>query len=212
MKGQMFLIIAIIVIVTIILLKNSLNITKILEAKKFLESGVDRLEFENIENELIKTIQISYNQSANMTNNVNDFLKFTRNVLQGRAIDFKGIFVETIHPSVSAGTDTPLNITVFNLLKENMNFLNLTLNTNNLTFSNIGDSGMLSTNFTINTYTSQNYTLTVFYNTSTKNSTETVNIPITIGKSKFIAFFDLRMISLRSENRDKFIQTIVFTS
>ena len=64
----------------------------------------------------------------------------------------------------------------------------------------------VETNFTFGSQ--GNYSLKVFYNTSHENKTEEIIIPYETGKSKFTGFFDLRLISSRGENRDKFTETV----
>lgn len=206
MKGQIFLILAVIIITTVTLLKTSLNAASILETKQYLESGYERTEFQNVRDEVVKVIQISYNQT-NMTENLNDFVKFSRDSFNSRAMDLNGIFVETIHPTIAEATDTTMNVTVYNFLGSSLKYLNLSLNGTEKTYTDINDDRILKTNFNINAPYSQNYTLWIFYNTSTTNSSESFTIPIEIGKSKFVGFFDLRLVSSRSENRDKFVET-----
>lgn len=206
MKGQIFLILAVIIIVTVILLRTSLNVSSVLETKKYLESGFERLEFQNFRDEISKVIQISYNQT-NITGNVNEFVRFAKNIFGSRAMDVNGIFVESVHPAVSAATDTRLNVTVYNFLGNSLKYLNLSLNGTERTYSEITDNRVLETSFTINAPSSQNYTLWIFYNTSTTNSSESFTIPVEIGKRKFVGFFDVRLVSSRSENRDKFVES-----
>jgi len=206
MKGQVFLILAVIIIVTVVLLKTSLNIASVIETKNYLESGFERMEFQNLRDEIPKVIQISCNQT-NIAGNVNDFVRFARNSFSSRAMDLNGILVETVHPTIAASTDTTMNVTIYNFLGNKLKFLNLSLNGTEKTFSEIDDDRILDTTFPINAPSSQNYTLWIFYNTSTANSSQSFTIPIEIGKGKFVGFFDLRLLSSRSENRDNFIET-----
>jgi hypothetical protein len=124
-KGQMFLIVSIITIIALMLLKTSLSLVKIIETKRYLEAGLERLEFQNIKDEAIKTIQISYTQE-NMTKNLVDYLKFAKSVLSMKAIDLNSILVETVHPNVTPNTSTMLNVTVLNLLGREIQNLTLT--------------------------------------------------------------------------------------
>jgi hypothetical protein len=207
MKGQMFLILAVVIIVIVILLKASLNVASILEMKKYLESGFERMEFQNLRDEIVKVIQISYNQT-NITANINEFVKFARTSFGSRAIDLNGIFVETIHPTVAEAADTTMNVTVYNFLGTDLRYLNLSLNGTERTYSSVSDNSIVNTNFNINVPYAKNYTLWIFYNTSMANYSDIFTIPIEIGKRKFVGFFDLRLVSSRSENRDKFIETV----
>jgi len=203
----MFLVLSVIIITTLILLKTSLNAASVLETKNYLESGFERTEFQNVRDEISKVIQISYNQT-NITGNLNEFVRFARNSFGSRAMDVNGIFIETVHPTVLAATDTRLNVTVYNFLGSSLKYLNLSLNGTEKTFFDIIDNKVVETSFTINAPSSQNYILWIFYNTSTTNSSESFTIPVEIGKRKFVGFFDLRLVSSRSENRDKFIEIV----
>jgi hypothetical protein len=201
-KGQLFIITGVIVVIVIILLKNSLSLVEILENKRYLESGLENLEFKNIEDEIVKTVQISYTQKENITGNVNNFAKFVRSSLSARMVELNGFFVESIY------SDSQLNTTVFNFLGNEINFLNLTLNTStpqSQLFYAIEDGALRETNFTFDAQ--GNYSLKIFYNTSYENTTEEIIISYEAGKSKFTGFFDLRLISSRGEYRDKFTET-----
>jgi len=115
-KGQMFLITAVIIIVTLIILVTTSNLTNILQEKRELEGSFERDFFINIVDELVKVIEISYHQSTNITNNVFDFGNFTRKKMKERLLDFEFLFVGSITPN-SNGTDT-MNVSVINLLNK----------------------------------------------------------------------------------------------
>lgn len=206
MKGQIFLIIAIITIVTLMMLRVSLDLNKIMENKRYLESGLERQEFQNVKDEIVKSIVISSKNTAAIANNVNDFAKFARSSLAGRTGELKGLFVHSVHPSVSTGVDTRLNVTVLNILGQEVVTLNLSLNGSSQIFSSVKDSSTIETNFTFTTSSNANYTLSAYYLTAYENKTEEVTIPVEIGKSKYVGFFDLRLVSERLEQRDRFTQ------
>jgi len=209
MKGQMFLIMAIIIVVILTILKISLGLTQIIENKRYMESGLETQQFQNIKDEVIKTIETSYYQNAEITENVENFLKFVRSYLLEEAMDLNGFVVESIHPNVSVGEDTKLNVTVINLLGTELLSLSLTFNSTK-NFSFIDDEEKVQTDFIFNTDLDANYTLSVFYLTSYGNETNNITIPVEIGKSKFIGLFDLRLISPRIELRDKFTRAYTF--
>lgn len=205
-KGQMFLIMALVIIIVIVMLKISLNLTKIMEDKRYLEAGLERLEFQNIRNELIKTVQISYSQPENISQNVNEFARFARDSYFARAIDIKGIFLQTLQVNVTSGELARINVTVLNAMDAEINTLNLTFNGTEQIFRTIANMRSINTNFTF-TGGSYNFTLTMFYNTSYENATERIIIPTEAGKQKATAFFDIRMITSRAELRDKFTES-----
>jgi len=205
----MFLIMAIIIVVILTILKISLGLTQIIENKRYMESGLETQQFQNIKDEVIKTIETSYYQNAEITENVENFLKFVRSYLLEEAMDLNGFVVESIHPNVSVGEDTKLNVTVINLLGTELLSLSLTFNSTK-NFSFIDDEEKVQTDFIFNTDLDANYTLSVFYLTSYGNETNNITIPVEIGKSKFIGLFDLRLISPRIELRDKFTRAYTF--
>lgn len=199
----MFIVMSIVIIVLMVMLKSGLNLSKIMENKRYMESGLERLEFQNIRSEMVKTMQICYSQ-GNMSGCLDDFFKFSKRSLNARAVDLNGYLVKSTYSSPE--TNSRLNVTVLNGLGEEMNTLNLTLNSSTQIFKSIQDVSAVETSFTIST--NLNYTLTVFYNTSSENRTETITIPVVSGKGRFITFFDLRMVSNRAELRDKFTETV----
>jgi hypothetical protein len=203
MKGQTFIIMAIIIIVLMVMLKSGLNLSKILENKRYMESGFERIEFQSIRSEMIKTMQICYGQ-GNISTCLDEFFRFSKQSLKARAIDLNGYLVKSTYSYPE--TTSKLNISVFNGLGSEMDILNLTLGSSTQIFKSISDSSAVETSFSVSTNT--NYTLTVFYNTSSENKTEAVTIPVVSGKGKFITFFDLRMVTDRAEQRDKFTETV----
>lgn len=208
-KGQIFLILGIIIVTLLISLRVSLNLTKIMETKRYMEVGLERREFQNIKDEILKRIEISI-QTGNVTNKTDEFVSFVRDVMEAKTMDFNCLLVQTVHPVVSSGTDTRLNVTVLNYLGSTIQTLNLSFSYDlnaNQTFSSVADRGRADANFTFNTGSNTDYTLTVYYSIGSENKTESITAPVEIGKSKLTSFFDLRLISSRGEQRDKFNKT-----
>ena len=207
-KGQIFIIIAVIVITIIVVLKTSLNLTNVLENKRFLELGLERLEFQNLRSELTKVIQVSYNQT-NISENVNNFMSFAKESFLSRATILTGIGLTAMFPNVTSGANTSLNITVMNYLDDDISSLNLTFNNTQQNFTNMARSSAFTTSFVFNTTANINYSLMMRYRVPNTNSTENITIPVEIGKTKFVGFFDVKISSIRSEHRDKFTETVV---
>jgi len=210
-KGQIFIIMAIIVIVAMVLLKTSLNLTSILENKRFLELGLENLEFQNLRNEFTKTMQISYNQT-NISSNLNNFISFSKDSFLSRATILTAIGLTATFPNVAQNITTPLNITVMNYLDEDITSLNLTFNNTLQSFTSVGKSSVLVTNFSFNTSANINYSLVLNYSSSSFNSSENITIPVEIATTKFIGFFDIKIVSNRLMQRDKFTEIIVLNS
>ncbi len=203
----MFIIVSVIIVVSIVLLRNSLNLTKILESKRYLESGLERSEFLNVKNEVRSAIRMNVNQS-NITDNVEAFVKFARAAWAGRIVTLKGIIVTTVHGNISANVDNYLNVSVVNMFPEELEWVNLTFNGSRHNFSSVDVLDRVKTNFTFVPDGSVNKTLIVDYKGLNVNTTENITIPFEIGKSKFVGFFDLRFVSDRLEQNDKFTETV----
>jgi len=208
MKGQFFLISGLIVIIVLLLIKSSLNLAEIIENKRSLEVSLERKEFSNIRDELMNTIELSYNR--NETKNVENYIVYVRQRLKFRAVDLDGIAIESSFTSVTSGSDTGLNVTVMNFLGETISSLNVTFSYDgsSQTSSNVVDNTTVKKDFTFSTVSDVNYTLTVNYATSTESKQYSIQIPVEIGKSKFIGFFDLRAKSLRAETKDEFSKVV----
>jgi hypothetical protein len=211
MKGQVFLITAVIVIIVLLLLRVSLNLSSVLENKRYLESGLERLEFQNLKAELKKTLQISSAQEENITQNIDEFLRFAKSVFSSRILELNGISIECKIENVSAGETEELNITALNFLGNSLQELNLTFSYDSSTqeFTDIKDGDAVSTQFSFITSSDVNYTLMVDYKTAIETKSENITLPIEIGKSKFVGFFDLRLEGTRGEQRDKITETII---
>lgn len=206
MKGQMFIIAGLIVIVAIVGLKSILSLQKILENQRHLVEGLDSLEFNNIRSEMTRVLAISFNSSANMAENLNNFNGFLRDTLASKGVEFDSLLVEVFYPTLSSNANTTVNVTVYNSLGTNMNQLSATFNGTSNTFV-LFNGNILRTSFTINTSVSNNQTLTVAYNTSSTSQTESITVPLNIGTSYYVAFFDIRYISNRGQQSDKFVST-----
>jgi len=208
MKGQVYLILAIVIILNFVLIKTSLNLTKILDAKKNLEISVERLEFSNIRDGTIKTAEISAGKGDADVNDVISFLNYTRNRVKARVLNLQGVVMQTTHPKVVADQNVTMNVTFYNMLGETVNSLSISLSsdlTQNKSSSSIADNGIFRTTFNF-TGANANQTLEFIYSTSSLTKTETFNITSQVDKSKYNSFFDLRLIGENVEARDKFIQ------
>jgi len=195
-KGQMFLIASIIIIAVLILLKTSINLPEIIQQKIELEGRFDREFFASIVDEMPKVIEISYHQQDNITNNIFDFFNFTIKKMDERSLDFETLFVDSITPK-ETGVVT-MNVTLINLLKKSIN-ATLILDGSIKNQDNIADMTAWYTDFTVTQ--GENYTLTVSYNETYQ---ENITINTYSEKSRYIAFFDITIESLRETYKDKF--------
>lgn len=205
-KGQIFLIIAVITIIIIVLIKTSMSLVDVIENKRSLEAGLERLEFRNVRNEMERTIQITYNQS-NTTANTEKYFNSAKNFTSSAGYELTGFFVETAHPKIN-GSDQRFNVSALNLLGEEIINLDFEFNGDTANFTYVAESSRAETNFTINTGTDVNYTLSVHYKTPTVEDTEGMLIQVEMGESKFIGFYDLRLETDKTKNQDKFVKTV----
>jgi hypothetical protein len=210
-KGQIFIIISVITIVVIVLIRTSLNLTNILENKRFLELGLERVEFKNLRSELSRTMQVSYNMT-NISENINNFMGFAKDSFSSRATILTGVGLLASFPQVNQGQNTRLNVTFMNYMDEDITSLNLTFNNSQQNFTSIGKSSAFTTSFVFATQSSLNFSLLMNFTTPTTNSTENITIPVELSTSKFVGFFDIKISSSRLEHRDKFTETIILNS
>ena len=209
MKGQFFIITAIIVIITLFLIKSGMTLTEIIERKRYLEIGLERKELVNVRDEMLNTILYSYKRNETLA--IQTYIDYIHAKLDARAIELKGVAVESSYLIVASGVETRLNVTIYNFLDTTISTLNISFSSDyntNKSFSSIADGTSTNTNFNFTTSSNTNYTLIVYYGTALENKTYTIQIPAEIGKSKFIGFFDLRMVTLRSESRDESTKAI----
>ena len=207
-KGQIFITMGIIIIVVLALIKTSLNLSKVLDNKRFLELGLERQEFQNLRSELTKIMQISYNQS-NISENVNSFFSFAKDSFLSRATILTSVGVTASFPTVTQNQGTRLNVTFMNYLNEDISSMNLTFNNTQQNFTSIGKYSVFITNLSFTVCCNVNYSLIIRYAAGSFNSTENITIPVELAKSKLTGFFDIKISSLRLEQRDKIKETIV---
>jgi hypothetical protein len=204
MKGQFFLISGVVVVIVLFLIKSSLNLSQIIESKRNLEASMEKKEFLNVKNSLVKTVEYSYNK--NETEKIINYINYVRRRLEGKALEFKGILIGLSFRNATQGSENFLNFTVYNFLGENIQSLNLTFDGSSKNFS-INDGSGVSDYFVFSDV-NVNYTLTLNYTTKTESKLYEIEIEVESGKNKFIGLFDLRMIGLNGENRDEFLKII----
>ena len=209
-KGQMFISVGILVSITIIILRTSIDFNKLIDNKKSLELGLERKEFVNVRNEIVGTVDNSILSVNSIVTNANNFINFVVDAVSGKGQAFSGLSVQTIFPNATANTLIRFNVTVMNFFDSEIRQLNLSFSsdlTANQSFANLGNRKVLATNFTFNTGSATNYTLIVYYLSNFENQTNSFTIPVELNKGKYVGFFDLRLKTLRTEYRDNFIVT-----
>jgi len=207
----MFIVGAIIIIVAITLVKTSINLADVLEKKRFLESGVERLEFANLREEAPRAARNALNYSLNATNVTGSFLAFAESKLASRAMRLDGVLVSAYYMNLSSSAGVPLNVTMYNLFDTQIDraILNLSTDFNSPAITtDLAAGATFFRNFTLNLGSSQNLTLWVFYERASERTVQNITIPAVIGKTKYIVYYDLRMSGERGDIRDRFTEVL----
>ena len=192
MKGQIFIILTIIVVTILLLIKTSLNFESLIRSKVELENSLEREIFSSLKKELNKVLISGYNDISTLINNENSFLSFSRSVLKSRLIDLKCLAIYAFYKKINVSEPTTLNLTFFNMLGK-LQQLNFTFNSQTKSFSNLEIYAKNSTSFQISITSNQNLPLEVSYKFENEIFTYSFLIPFEVNKSKFIAFFDLSL-------------------
>ncbi len=211
-KGQIFIIMSIVIIIILVVIKTSMNLVQVLENKKEIESSIDRLEFDNIRKEAVRAATSAANSTLNISKNSIGFLDFAKRVSQTKSKSMEGVAILSIFPTVLSSTDTRINVTFANFFDRDVDTLNLNFTANalaNQTYKFLSPGSIIDTNFTFNINSNRNYTLWVFYNTTKESITENISINVEMNRKKFFGYYDLRMFTERLEQRDRFTEEVV---
>lgn len=193
MKGQTFLIVAIIFIIILALIKASISFFQFKDESLFLE-------FENVKEEMIRSIEFSIHEKENLTKNLEAFATFSRNSFKRRSLEFKSFLL------TAKLENSKLNLSIKNLLGSEILFLNLSVNDSLVEFKNIEDGKELSANFTIPEQNA-NYTLKIFYETPYSKESEEILLKVETKENKLLLFIDLRLENQKLKLRDKILKT-----
>ncbi len=139
------------------------------------------------------------------------FIDFSKNVFGGKNAKLQGIFVGSLYSDVISNTDERLNITIYNFFDSTLDSINLNFSSNTLsnqTFNGISAGKIITTNFTFNVNTNRNFSMHIFYkNNFESGRTENVTVLVELNRTKFVGFFDVRVLGSKTEQRDRFDQT-----
>jgi hypothetical protein len=196
MKGEMFLLAAVIIIVAIVITALGFRPTSITLEKTSLMTKLEKEILENLAKEMQNAIEFSYNVPDNMTFNAFAFGNFTRRKMSEKALSAK-IFFAGIVTNVSTNE---MNVTTINLMGEKIN-VTLQLNTStpqSASVTDLADYGKWSTKFT-SVANDTDYSLNITYSLNSKNVTILVGT-----KDLYTAYFDLRLESDKSLLRKVF--------
>jgi len=163
-KGQMFLIAAIVIVSSIVILKFNMAspsaTRQIITMKARFEGSI----FENMMNELNNTLRFSADVPTNITDNMFDFANFTETKINSRSLKFKMVYVG----SISNYTTNAVNSTVINMMDDAVD-VSITLNGVTEAKDGLADYGTWETNITVSPGTT--YTMTFVHGSSTESIT-----------------------------------------
>ncbi len=191
MKGQMYLILAIIIVTILVVMRISINIGDILESNRHIESNLNNLELQNMKKEITQALINSYSLS-NRSENINHFIDFVRSSELDRGNKISGISVQSDYPNVTDSSTITMNTSVHNFLGSQIENLTLvwSFDSSSKSFSNVPDnSTQHNITFDFNMASDANYTLSVNYTVSNSTTSKSISIPVEIGNSKFIGFY-----------------------
>lgn len=103
MKGQIFVIMAVLVLIALLLLRNAIRPSEI-KPENFLYEN-----FVNLKNELIKTVDISILSQEDVSTNLNSFIAFSKDILGRKGYNEDVKFEISTHDNM---TEVHMNITL----------------------------------------------------------------------------------------------------
>lgn len=202
MKGQTFLLTAGVIIGILVALRAFTTISQVTAEREILDVSVEDLAFKNIENEIELAIGTVVLSPVNMSDNIIDFINFTRSGVNGRGLDLTALFVGVLANS----TNETVNVTVFQFLRETN--LNVTVELNTTTIqanrSVMNDSQTFTSNFTFTRGGIYNLTVTF----PDESYEENITIKTRTNRDTYTVFYDIRIDSERATHVKKFQQEV----
>lgn len=205
MKGQMFLVAAIVIVSSIVIIKfnmaSSSATREVLTMKVRFEDKV----FENLENEFNNTMSFSSDIPTNITRNVFDFANFTESKINAHSMSLRILYL-----GVTANKTTNYaNTTLINMLDEPID-AKITINGQTEITSDIEKYEQWDRNFTITPGTE--YTLTLVYNITSGNNSTSTTESITVNTKKhrdmYTGFFYIMLKSPDATHVRKYTKSI----
>lgn len=202
MKGQMFLLTAGIIIGILVALRAFATISQVTAEREILDVSVEDLAFRNIENEMEQVIGTVVLSPINMSDNMIDFINFTRVGANAHGLDFTALFVS----SLANSTNETINITVFQFLRETN--LNVTVRLNTSTVQSnrsvTNDSQVFLSNFTFTRGGVYNLTVTF----PDEGYVENITIRTRSNRDTYTVFYDIKLTSERATHVKKLQQGV----
>ena len=204
-KGQMFLIAAVVIVASLVIIKFNTSGPSAKKERESLEVRFENDIFENIVNELNNTLRFSYYDPHNITRNVFDFANFTERKMAEHSMSFRFLYIGII----SNKTTSVMNVSLVNMLDSTID-ANFTVSAQSKTRSNIINYERWDTNFTITPGTQ--YELIFKYNSTTgdasTSTTESITVKTKTSKDVYIGFFHIELESQDATHMEKYQKTI----
>jgi hypothetical protein len=178
MKGEAFLLAAVVISVALVAMFQPMRSEYLIKQKQLLQSEYFSSIFENIFNEIKNSIYFSFDDLDAMIANYFDFLNFSKRIVNQKAMNFESLAI-----LVKANTSGYLNITAINFFPESL-WLNLTFNETQNSILQIDSYALNSTNFYFVVGNSHN--LTIQY----KNVLREITIETKDDRNVFLAYVD----------------------
>jgi len=210
-KGQMFLIAAVVIVASLVIIKFNMGSPAAKKEKEVLEVTFEHDIFENIVNEFNSTLIFSYYEPQNITRNVFDFANFTERKMMEHSANFRFLYVGII----SNKTIDRMNVSLINMLDSTID-ANFTLvnqsdaQTQSDTQSSIVNYERWDTNFSINPQST--YDLLLIYNRTSGDASTAITENITVktkkNKDVYVGFFYVSLQSQDATHMGKYQKTI----
>ncbi|MCC5994541.1 MAG: hypothetical protein LM587_03060 [Candidatus Aenigmarchaeota archaeon] len=190
MKGEAFLLAAVIISVALVAMFQPIRNEYLVKQKQLLQKEFFLDIFENIFNEIKNSIYFSYDNFDSMILNSYNFLNFSQKIANQKSMNFESLVL-----ILKADGNNKINITAINFLSDNLQL--------NLTFNNTQNSIVILPLYSINstsfTYTPENtYTLTIQY----ENIARSINIETLANKQIYLAYVDVSLNWLEESRRN----------
>jgi hypothetical protein len=190
MKGEAFLLAAVIISVALVAMFQPMRSEYLVKQKQLLQKEFFLDIFENIFNEIKNSIYFSYDNFDSIILNSYDFLNFSQKIANQKSMNFESLIL-----ILKADGTNKINVTAINFLSDNLQ-LNLTLNN---TQNSIVILPLYSVNSTSFTYTPGNtYTLTIQY----ENIARSIDIETIANKQIYLAYADVSLNWLEESRRN----------
>jgi hypothetical protein len=208
-KGQIYLMVGVIIILTMIMIRLSISYSGAIEGGKLMESGLGMQQFENVKDEILNSAGMGAADGSQMAGNIRNFISFSRTHLNANSASLDCALLSSFYYNASAGQTGNLNTTFVNFMGRGMNNLSMSFAGSTFGMATLADGSSASTNFTFTTDADKNYTLTLSFDVGGRSFIENITIPILIGQNRLVAFLDMNIESNYQARSDRVSRTYV---